>query len=110
VANVGVVRESTVAAEAPINLVNICPPRLRQLRCTRWADLASAPALSAARMASNAANASVVVAEKLIAPMASSIAALWIRPELLAEVQIAEMKGSGKLRQATFKGLREDLV
>ncbi len=33
----------------------------------------------------------------------------WTRPELLAEVEIAEFTASGKLRQATFKGLREDV-
>ncbi|MDO9338487.1 MAG: non-homologous end-joining DNA ligase [Caulobacter sp.] len=34
----------------------------------------------------------------------------WVRPELLAEVQIAEMTGGGKLRQPVFKGIREDLA
>lgn len=34
----------------------------------------------------------------------------WARPELLAEVEMAEFTPSGKLRQATFKGLRDDLV
>lgn len=33
----------------------------------------------------------------------------WVRPELQAEVEIAEWTASGKLRQATFKGLREDI-
>lgn len=33
----------------------------------------------------------------------------WARPEMLAEVEMAEFTGSGKLRQATFEGLREDV-
>lgn len=32
----------------------------------------------------------------------------WARPELVAAVEIAEWTASGKLRQASYKGLRED--
>jgi bifunctional non-homologous end joining protein LigD len=32
----------------------------------------------------------------------------WLRPELVAEVAYAEMTGTGLLRHASFKGLRED--
>jgi bifunctional non-homologous end joining protein LigD len=32
----------------------------------------------------------------------------WLRPELVANVETAELTNSGKLRQASFKGLRDD--
>jgi bifunctional non-homologous end joining protein LigD len=32
----------------------------------------------------------------------------WCRPELVAQVEFAEWTASGKLRQSSFKGLRED--
>ena len=32
----------------------------------------------------------------------------WVRPELVAEVEYAEITSDGLLRQASFKGLRED--
>ena len=32
----------------------------------------------------------------------------WLKPELTAEVEMAEFTGSGKVRQASFKVLRED--
>jgi bifunctional non-homologous end joining protein LigD len=33
---------------------------------------------------------------------------VWVRPELVAEVQYAAWSGAGRLRHATFLGLRED--
>jgi bifunctional non-homologous end joining protein LigD len=32
----------------------------------------------------------------------------WVRPELIAEVQYAAWSGAGRVRQAVYKGLRED--
>ncbi|WP_414642177.1 hypothetical protein [Brevundimonas sp.] len=32
----------------------------------------------------------------------------FLEPELVAQAEIAEWTGSGRLRQASFKGLRED--
>lgn len=32
----------------------------------------------------------------------------WVKPILVANVEIAEWTNSGKLRQASYKGLRED--
>ena len=32
----------------------------------------------------------------------------WTRPRLVADVEMAELTASGKLRQASFKGLRAD--
>jgi bifunctional non-homologous end joining protein LigD len=44
-------------------------------------------------------------------PVAGVVAkgAVWIRPELRAEVQYRGLTTTGELRHASFKGLREDL-
>ena len=32
----------------------------------------------------------------------------WARPELIANIEFAEWTGAGQVRQARYKGLRED--
>ncbi|RWF69039.1 MAG: DNA ligase D [Mesorhizobium sp.] len=45
------------------------------------------------------------LSEPIVKPKAT-----WIRPEVLAEVQFSGVTARGILREAVFKGLREDLV
>ncbi len=40
--------------------------------------------------------------------MAIPIPAPIVEPEIVAQAEIAEWTGSGRLRQASYKGLRED--
>lgn len=42
------------------------------------------------------------------APVKKNEKVVWLKPQLVAEVQFAEMTKTGQLRQASFKGLRED--
>ena len=41
-------------------------------------------------------------------PAAAAKGALWVRPELVAEVQFSTWTADWLVRQASFKGLRED--
>jgi bifunctional non-homologous end joining protein LigD len=41
-------------------------------------------------------------------PRADASDALWVRPELVAEVGYAEVTPDGRLRQARWRGLRPD--
>ena len=41
-------------------------------------------------------------------PSAAAKGALWVRPELVAEVQFSTWTADKLVRQASFKGLRED--
>jgi bifunctional non-homologous end joining protein LigD len=44
-------------------------------------------------------------------PFTNSVAhrAIWVEPELLAEIEYRTKSADGKLRHPVYKGLREDL-